>query len=225
MYTTFLQWVNHILSVSSKQCVHALYPLFECLDKLLRAGQSLIVTNSNACRLKFYCLYSSHIRTPSLPQSNKSSSTNGLRYTSMSFPGCFGPGISTGIMMNFHFMQNHGGRLYIQRVTGQVLWPLLISPKGFMSSVLKPNLMFLASKSNSGYVLSIFLHCDPSAECLNIESFLRSSLCHRINLALCLFLNRRFKLGIIGEYHMTLAGTLFQGRSPSTSPGSSFLIL
>ena len=44
--------------------------------------------------------------------------------------------------MNFRFMQSHGGRLYVQRVTGQVLWPLLISPKGFMSSVLKPNLCF-----------------------------------------------------------------------------------
>ena len=54
-------------------------------DKLLRAGQSLIVTNSNARRLKFSCLYSSHIHTPSSPQSNKSSSTNGLRYTSMTF--------------------------------------------------------------------------------------------------------------------------------------------
>ena len=70
----------------------------------------MIVTNSNARRLKFSCLYSSHIRTPSSPQRNKSSSTNGLRYTSMSFPGCFGPGISTGIMMNFCFMQSHGGR-------------------------------------------------------------------------------------------------------------------
>ena len=142
MYTTFLQWVNHILLVSSKQCVHALYPLFECPDKLLRAGQSLIVTNSNARRVKFFCLYSSHIRTPSLPQSNKSPSTNGLSYTSMSFPSCFGPGISTGIMMNFHFMQSHGGRLYIQRVTGQVLWPLLISPKGFMPSYSNRTLCF-----------------------------------------------------------------------------------
>src|SRR6185503_5275576 len=101
----------------------------------------------------------------------------------------------------------------------------LISPKGFMPSVLKPNFMFLESKSNSGYVLSIFLHCDPSAGCLNIESFLCSSLCHRINLALSLFLNRCFKCGIIGKYHMTFAGTLFQGGFPSTSPGSSFLIL
>ena len=46
-----------------------------------------------------------------------------------------------------------------------------------------------------------------------------------INLALSLFLNRRFKRGIIGEYHMTFAGTLFREGSLSTSPGSSFLIL
>ena len=74
-------------------------------------------------------------------------------------------------------------------------------------------------------VRSIYFSPLRSAGCLNIESFLRSSLCHRINLALSLFLNRRFKRGIIGEYHMTFAGTLFRGGSPSTSPGSSFLIL
>jgi hypothetical protein len=57
----------------------------------------------------------------------------------------------------------------------------------------------------------------PSSGCLNIVSFLRSSLCHRINLACSLFLNRRFKREIIGEYHMTLVGTLFLGRrSPLT---------
>ena len=179
-----------------------------------------MVTNYNiARRLKSSCLYSSHIRTPSSCHSNNSSSTNGLKYTSMSFPGCFGPGISIGIMMNFHFMHSHGGRLYMHRVTGQVLCPLLISPKGFMPSVLKPNLMFLASKAKSVYVLSNFLHCDPSAGCLNIESCLRSSLCHRINLAFSLFLNKYFKHGIIGEYHMTLAGTLFRGHSPFTSLG------
>ena len=146
MYAHFLQRVNHILSVSSKQCVHALYPLFDCPDRLLRAGQSLMVMNNNVRRLKSSCLYSSHIHTHSR-HSNKSSSTNGLKYTSMSFLGCFGPGISTGIMMNFHFMHSHGGRLYMHRVTGQVLCPLLISPKGFMPSVLKLNFMFLASKA------------------------------------------------------------------------------
>src|SRR3954469_12173880 len=97
-----------------------------------------------------------------------------------------------------------------------------------MPSALKPNHTFLGSPPNSArYFLSIFLHCEPSAGCLKFPSFLRSSLCHCINLACSLFLNRRFNRGIIGAYHITLAGTLFLGgsSSPSASPGSSCLIL
>src|SRR4051812_2685189 len=98
-----------------------------------------------------------------------------------------------------------------------------------MPSALKPNHMFLGSFVNLPFsfssILSIFLHFDPSAGCLKFPSFLRSSLCHRNNLACSLFLNRRFKRCIIGAYHVTLAATLFLGRSPSTSPGSSRLIL
>src|ERR1041385_6381562 len=66
-----------------------------------------------------------------------------------------------------------------------------------MPSVLRPNHKFLASSVNSEWPLSIFLHCDPSAGCLNFPSFLQSSLCHRSNLACSLFLNRRFNRGII----------------------------
>src|SRR3954465_8918495 len=95
-----------------------------------------------------------------------------------------------------------------------------------MSSTLKANHTFLGSFANSSqYFLSSFLHCDPSAGALNFPSFLRSSLCHRINLACSPFLNRRFNHGIIGAYHITFARTLFLGGSPSTSPGSSRLIL
>ena len=96
----------------------------------------------------------------------------------------------------------------MHRVTGQVLWLELCSPKGFMPSVLRPNLMFLASAAKSLNSLSIFLHCVPSAGCLNSPSDLRSSLCHRNNLACSLFLNRRFNRGIIGAYHITFAGTI-----------------
>src|SRR3954470_5761332 len=83
------------------------------------------------------------------------------------------------------------------------------------------------SSVKSEWSLSIFLHCDPSAGCLNFPSFLRSSLCHRNSLACSLFLNRRFSRGIILAYHITLAGIFFLGgsSSPSTSPGSSCLIL
>src|SRR4051812_48755108 len=66
-----------------------------------------------------------------------------------------------------------------------------------MPSVLKANHTFLGSfASSSRYFLTIFLHCDPSAGALNFPSFLRSSLCHHIDLACFPFLNRRFNRGI-----------------------------
>jgi hypothetical protein len=198
--------------------VHALYLLFDCPERLLRAGQSLIVMNNNARRSKCSYLYSSHTHTPMVLHNYRSSSTNGLRYISMSFPGCFGPWMSTGIIMNFRFMHSH-------RVTGQVLWLLLYSPKGFMPSVLKANHKFLVSSANFENSLSVDLHWDPSARCLNILSTLQSSLCHHSNFACSLFLNKCFKHGIIGAYHITLAGILFLRRSPTISPGSSRLIL
>src|SRR3954469_13969098 len=39
-----------------------------------------------------------------------------------------------------------------------------------MPSVLRPNHKFLASSVKSEWSLSIFLHCDPSAGCLNFPS-------------------------------------------------------
>src|SRR4051812_19514621 len=174
-----------------------------------------MVTNSNAFRLNSSLLCSSHVRTPFPFHGCKSSSTNGLRYTSMSLPGCLGPWMRTGIIMNFLFMHIQGGRLYIHRVIGQVLGLLLCSPKGLMPSALKANHTFLGSFANSSqYFLLIFLHCDPSAGALNFPSFLWSSLCHRIDLACFPFLNRRFNRGIIGAYHITFAGTLFLRGSP-----------
>src|SRR3954464_12345768 len=122
MYTFFLQLSRYILLVSAKQCVHAWYPLFVCPKRLLRASQSLMVTNSKACRSNSSYLCSSHTRTPGLPgvpHNSKSSSTNGLRYTSMSLPCCLGPWMRICIIMNFRFMHFQGGRLYIHRVTGQ----------------------------------------------------------------------------------------------------------
>ena len=185
-----------------------------------------MVTNNNRCRSNSSCSFSSHTRTPFPFHSRKSSSTNVLRYTSMSLPGCLGPWMSTGIIMNFCFMHNQGGRLYIHRVTCHVLWLLLCSPKGLMPSVLRPKHTFLASPAKSfQYFLSIFLHCDPSAGTLNFPSFLWSSLCHHVNLACSLFWNKCFNRGIIGAYHITLAGIFFLGCSPSTSPGSSRLTL
>jgi hypothetical protein len=110
-YTFILYLSKYILSVSPKQCVHALSPWYVCLERLLRAGQSLMVTNNNAHRSNSSRFCSSHTHTPSLCHNYKSSSTNGLRCTAMSLPGCFGPWMSTDIIMNFYFMHNQGGRL------------------------------------------------------------------------------------------------------------------
>ena len=110
-YTTLRHFFKNIPFMSPKQCVHALYPLFDCPERLLRASQSLIVTNNNARRSKWSCLCSSHTRTPGLFHKSRSSSTSGLRYTSMSLPGCFGLWMSTGIIINLCFMHNQGGRL------------------------------------------------------------------------------------------------------------------
>jgi hypothetical protein len=154
------------------------------------------------------CTHPTHVHL--LP----STTVNVLTDTSISLPGCLRPCISTGIMMYFRFMHSQEGRLNIHRVKGHVLWLLPHSLNGFIPSVLKPNLMFLASLSKSRNSLSMFHHCDPSGGCLSIWSYLQSSLCHRINFACALFLSKRFKRCIIGKYHITLAGIFSVGRLP-----------
>src|SRR3954464_4972812 len=55
------------------------------------------------------------------------------RYRLRSFPGCFGPSISTLMCMYFLFMHSQGGMFYMPTNTGQVLCVLLWLPKGFDS--------------------------------------------------------------------------------------------
>jgi hypothetical protein len=127
-------------------------------------------------------------------------------------------------IMNFRFMHIQPGRLNMHRVTGQVLWPLLNSPNGLKPFVLKPNLLFHPSPAKSFYFLSIFLYWDQSAECLNMWSCLRSFLCHVVNLACFEFLNKCFKRGIIGKYHITFVSTfVILWGVPSRAPESSSL--
>src|SRR3954466_14780003 len=81
--------------------------------------------------------------------------------------------MSTGIIMNFRFMHNQGGRLYKHRVTGQVLWLPLCSPKGLMPSALRPNHTFLASSGNSFPRLSFdFSPLRPISEYSQLSVFL-----------------------------------------------------
>jgi hypothetical protein len=120
----------------------------------------------------------------------------------MSLSGCFWPRISIGIMMNFRFMQSH---LYSKR-TLCIYIESQAKCCGYCSFHWKDpchpySKQTLCSRIQCKvWVSSIyFLHWDPLAGCLNNVSCFCSSLCHRINLAWSLFLNRCFKRGIIGE--------------------------
>jgi len=64
---------------------------------------------------------------------------------SMSFPGCFGPEINMDNIMNFLFMHNHGGKLYIIITTDHVLCELLCIPCRFIPLVDKARRRFLGS--------------------------------------------------------------------------------
>lgn len=125
--------------------------------------------------------------------------------------GCFGPWMNGGIIIYFCFKHNQRSRLYIHRVTYQVLLPLLYSLKGFILVALKPNHTFYVSSTNSRNVMSTFCHFKPSMGCLNIASTLRYSLCNFIILACSLVQNKCFKHGIVGNYHMTLVYICFVG--------------
>jgi hypothetical protein len=61
----------------------------------------------------------------------------------MSIPGALGPEIIMVSNKYFLFSHNHEGSLKIDMITGHVLCVLVMSPKGFIPSVLKANLMFL----------------------------------------------------------------------------------
>src|SRR5438876_704523 len=90
--------------------------------------------------MKHSCLNSSHNSFPSF-HSFPISSSNGSRNTSISFPGC---------LRYFHFIHSHEGMLRMDRTTGHVLCELLMSPNGFIPSVLNANLTFLSSSPNLG---------------------------------------------------------------------------
>ena len=99
MYTVLRELFSHTLSISCKQCRHALAPFVLNLDGLPRAGKSLMVQNNMARIVKFSRLYASHTCTLSFHSVTRSSS-NGARYISISFPGCFGSWINSDIYID-----------------------------------------------------------------------------------------------------------------------------
>jgi hypothetical protein len=70
------------------------------------------------------------------------SSNDGSKKTSISMPACLGPDTRVVNRRYFRWCHNHGGRLYMHIITGQVLCGFLISPEGFIPSVLTLNLIF-----------------------------------------------------------------------------------
>jgi hypothetical protein len=122
--------------------------------------------------LKFLFLYSSHILTP-CSQSFYMSCINGSKKRSISMPASLGPDMRVVNRRYFCLWHNHGGRLYMHIITGQVLCGFLISPKGFIPSMLRPNLIFLESLEKSSWLRSKCLHFLPLARCWIFLSLFR----------------------------------------------------
>ena len=98
--------------------------------------------------------HKSIISLNSIPHKIFKSSTKGWRYTSISIPGPFGPGISKDNKRLDCFMHIHGGRLYGIKITGHMLYELLIEPKKLKSSEASPSLILRGSEEKFGYFSS-----------------------------------------------------------------------
>ena len=132
----------------------------------------------------------------------------GLRNTSISMPVCLWPEIKL-VRRYFLFWHNHVGMFYTVKITGQVLWSLIFSLKGFIPSVLKPNRIFLGSSLNSLCFSSILCHWLQSAGCAILSSSTLCSSSHHVMSAASLgFRNIRLKRSVTGRYHITRAGIL-----------------
>jgi hypothetical protein len=135
--------------------VQTLNPLFDRHDRFDNAGMSLMVTKSKAHKSSSSCLCSSQVCTL-LDPNDISSLANNFRYILMLLWGFCGTFISAGIIINFYFKHRQRvGCIYI--VVDHALLLFLISSKGFMLSMLKPNFMFRASFANSRFILPTFL--------------------------------------------------------------------
>jgi hypothetical protein len=126
-------------------------------------------------------------------------------------------------MMYFHLIHNQGGRLYMLNNTGHVLWVVVILPNGFIPSVLRANWIFHDSFANISYLLSISLHCEAFAECLNFPSFLRSSAYQHKSFALAGLAKSLSNRGITGKYQKIFAGIFFFSLEPNSSRLPIFL--
>ena len=147
MNDIFLLCFNLTACVFSSHIGHARYPLTQHPAKFPYAGKSLIVHKKIAQRLKLSCRYASYAVMPT-SHNNLKSSTKGAKYTSISFPGCLGPEINRISIINFLFMHNHRGRLYVIIKTGQQLYVQFINLWGFTPSAEMATLRFRGLNQN-----------------------------------------------------------------------------
>jgi hypothetical protein len=106
------------------------------------------------------------------------------RKISIWMPGCLGPYIRMDNKRYFLFWYNHVGRLYIVKITGHVLWVLVLPLNGFIPSILNTNRSFL----------SPFLRLS--------ESY------HRISSTSFWLVKKRLRRPTTARYHITMAGIL-----------------
>jgi hypothetical protein len=110
------------------------------------------------------------------------------------------------------------------RITDQVLCGFIISPKGFILSVLKANLTFLGPLENLGQLRSKVFHCRVSIGCRSFLSFIcpSSAACQITSLASLPLESKRFKRSITCRYHITRARIFLSLTTSSPSSAAFF---
>jgi hypothetical protein len=121
------------------------------------------------------------------------------------------------------FMHIQRGKLYGTNMTGQVLWLMLMFPKGLKLSDARPSLTFRGSDAKFGCNVSNALQASPSAGCLSTPSFVRPSTCHLMWEPVCCDMYNLCNLEANGNHRNTFTGRLFNVQDdPSSSVISSF---
>ena len=142
-------------------------------------------------------MYASNASTFS--HSCNNSLTSGCKYTLISLPGPFSPGIIIDTMIDDCFMQSQRGKLKGVNNTSQVLCVLLMTRTGLNPSLASPNLTFCGSHEKTSYRSSKSFHALPSVGCLRIPSLVLSLWCQIISLAILDDLYILSSLGMKGK--------------------------
>ena len=114
---------------------------------------------------KFCLLTTSYVAT-SYSHSSCNSSIKGCKYTSISFLGAVGLGISNKNMKNGCFMHIHCGKLYEMRTIGHVLWAIDLLLHGLKPSLANLSLTLRCSDAKVGFKESNLFQDKESIGCL-----------------------------------------------------------